>query len=163
MFGKKKTEEPVIAAEPVIEEPAAREPEPIEIEPEFVPAKTTVIAPGVTMVGDFITQDPMEIRGEIRGNVISEKSMHIFANGKLTGDAKVLDLSIDGKAEGKLIVDELTTLSDTGAIKGSLKTSRFSSAPGSSFSGNFSMEPKAAPVKEPEPAPKAVEEPQQTE
>jgi len=114
----------------------------------FQPASVTTIADGVEMVGDFVSSDPIEISGSIKGNIVSDKNLHICKGGKLLGDARVSNLNVDGKINGSIIVEGLTSLSDTAEMKGSLQTAKFSSTPGSIFEGTFTMSlaRKAAPV-----------------
>lgn len=133
MFGKKKPDEintEALQVETVPQKPAA---------PKYAPSKKTVIADGVTMVGDFVTSDPMEINGTVKGNVVSEKNLYVSRTGRLRGDARVSELLVDGNVQGAIVVEGLSTISGSGIMRGSLQTARFASEPGSVFDGTFSM------------------------
>ena len=133
MFGRKKTEEVETVTVQTNEKPKEA------AKPVFKPSSKTVIAEGVSMVGDFVTTDPIEISGNVRGNIISESSIHVSKSGLLRGDARVADLTIDGTIEGSMVVEGLASITDSGVMRGSLQTSRFASQPGSVFDGTFTM------------------------
>ena len=143
MFGRKKPEEPIIEEKPVI---TSEQADVKEI--KYTASKVTVIGEGVSMVGDFVTNDPIELKGTLRGSVISDTSLHIAKTGKMNGDAKISDISVDGVVDGTLVVEGLASISNTGVMKGSLQTARFASEPGSIFDGTFTM---STPKKKPEP------------
>lgn len=149
MFGRKKPEpaqEEIIVK---VEEPVA-EPEPVvEVKKEVKPAGT-FIAEGVTLVGNFETSDDFEIKGTVRGMVISTNTMHIDSTGALYGDAKVKNLYVDGEVEGSVIVEKASVISESGRLKGNLATATFQTDPGSYFDGALKLE---VPKKAPEPAP----------
>lgn len=143
MFGKKKPEpaeeEIIVKVEPVIEA------EPVAAEKKEVKPAGTFIAEGVTFIGNFETGDDFEIKGTVRGTVVSTKPMHIDSTGALYGDAKVESLYVDGEVEGTVVVEDLSVLSETGKLKGNLSTAKLQSAPGSAFEGSLKMElPKKA-------------------
>ena len=133
MFGKKKPEEPV-----VVEKPVAREPE----KPRFVPSKVTTIGKDVTLVGDFITGDTLEIKGTLRGDVISETKIHIAQGGSMSGDAKASDILVDGSVEGTMVISNVAEISDTGSLQGALEVKTLITNPGSHFDGRLSIIPE---------------------
>ncbi len=133
MFGRKKPDEPV-----VIEKPVIKEPEP----PRFVPSRITTIGKDVTLVGDFITADALEIKGTLRGDVISETKIHIAQGGILNGDAKASDILVDGSVEGTMVISNVAEISDTGSLQGALEVKTLITNPGSHFDGRLSIVPE---------------------
>ena len=133
MFGRKKPDEPV-----VIEKPVIKEPEP----PRFVPSRITTIGKDVTLVGDFITGDALEIKGTLRGDVISETKIHIAQGGILNGDAKASDILVDGSVEGTMVISNVAEISDTGSLQGALEVKTLITNPGSHFDGRLSIVPE---------------------
>ena len=131
MFGKKKVEEPVVIEKP---QPQAA--------PVFTPSRVTTIAKDVTLVGDFVTGDMLEIKGTLKGNVISETRIHVANGGLLKGDAKASDILIDGEADGKIIIGNVAEVSDTGSLMGTLETKTFVTHPQSHFDGRLALIPE---------------------
>ena len=137
MFGKKKQEEPV-----VIEKPEVRE------APRYVPSRVTTIAKDVTLVGDFITADTLEIKGTLNGDVVSETRIHVAEGGVLKGNAKASDILVDGEVDGKIIVSNIAEISDTGSLQGALEVKTLVTNPGSHFDGRLSIIPERMKVRE---------------
>ena len=131
MFGKKRPEEPVVIEKPVEKEA-----------PKFVPSRVTTIAKDVTLVGDFITADTLEIRGTLKGDVISETKIHIAEGGMLNGDAKATDILVDGEVDGKIVISNIAEISDTGSMQGALEVKTLVTNPGSHFDGRLSIVPE---------------------
>jgi cytoskeletal protein CcmA (bactofilin family) len=139
MFGRKRQEEP----EPVvIEKPVAPE------RPRYVPARVTTIGRDVTLVGDFITSDTLEIKGTLKGNVVSDTRIHIAESGVLNGDAKATDILVDGVADGRIIISNVAEISNTGSLQGALEVKTLVTNPGSHFDGKLSIIPERMKVHE---------------
>ena len=145
MFGRKRTEEPV----PVVEKPV--EPK----APSFVPSRVTTIGKGVTLIGDFITSDTLEIKGTLKGDIVSESKIHIAEGGFLNGDAKASDVLVDGEIDGTLIISNVAEISDTGSLKGALDVKTLITNPGSHFDGRLTITPER--MKAPEEVPDSSE------
>ena len=139
MFGRKRQEEP----EPVvIEKPVAPE------RPRYVPARVTTIGRDVTLVGDFITSDTLEIKGTLKGNVVSDTRIHIAESGVLNGDAKATDILVDGVADGRIMISNVAEISNTGSLQGALEVKTLVTNPGSHFDGKLSITPERMKVHE---------------
>ena len=136
MFGRKKTDEAENKQVQSAQQPDTGQQSPKQA---FTPSTKTVIADGVSMVGDFVTSDPIEIKGDVQGTIFSDSTMHVAQSGVLHGEAKVSELTVDGTVDGSMVVDGLASISNTGVVKGSLQTARFASQPGSVFDGTFTM------------------------
>ena len=132
MFGKKKPEEPVVIEKPTVKEEA----------PKFVPSRVTTIGKDVTLVGDFITADTLEVRGTLKGDVVSETKIHIAEGGSLNGDVKATDILVDGQVDGRIVISNIAEISDTGSMQGALEVKTLVTNPGSYFDGRLSIVPE---------------------
>ncbi len=139
MFGRKKQEEPEVIVKPEVKQPAA-----------YVPSRLTTIGKGVVLVGDFITADTLEIKGALKGDVLSEGKIHVAEGGVLNGDAKASDVLVGGEINGNLVISNIAEVSDTGSFQGSLETKKFVTNPGSYFEGKLTMIPDRMKQKEEE-------------
>lgn len=167
-FFSKKPVEPEIVKEEFI---PAEEPEVVEevAEPveEAAPEKTlrektTIIGVGTIFEGNIETNDNIEINGTMRGNIKSSADVAISGTGFYFGDASMANLNVDGRAEGNIDCEGHTVLTNTGFVKGSVISSRLTTAEGAVIDGTMSLnsKKKAEPKKEEktETAEKAVEE-----
>lgn len=126
MFGKKK-EVVVQPVETIVE----------EVKPAFTNA--TIIGPGATMIGDFVTSDPMTVCGTLQGNIESSNTVNISETGLVTGNAVAENLDVEGKLTGDVKCSDKTRIQSKGSITGSLKTARLATDDGSTFAGQLSM------------------------
>lgn len=158
MFGRKKEPEPPVINEEELkkfQEPVS-EPEPVK--PVFKPAPTTKIGEGITMIGNFDTKDPVEIKGTLRGNIRSTSSVAISEHGALIGEAALDSMKVEGRIDGTVLCNQSAEFSSTGSMKGNLSTGTLKTADGAVFEGKLNMLPprKEAPAKKaPEAAPQA--------
>ena len=143
MFGRKKEPEAPVKEvaekiEAVVEEKPAEPPK-----PAFVPAPATRIGEGITMVGNFDTKDPVEIRGIVRGNIKSSSSVSIAKNGALIGEAALDSMEVEGRIDGTVLCAQDAVFTSTGSMKGNLSTGTLRTDAGSNFEGKLNMIPKS--------------------
>ena len=157
MLFKKPVEEEIEIkeAEAEAEAPKSKEPQ------KFSAIKKTMIGQGVTFVGNFETADPIEINGAINGDIKSSDTVEINQNGSYTGNADIKNLLLHGSAQGKMNVEELSKLTSTASMRGTLATAKLVTEVGSKFDGDMKLfqneSPAAAPVQAPKEEPKAEE------
>ncbi|MBQ9890540.1 MAG: polymer-forming cytoskeletal protein [Firmicutes bacterium] len=152
MFGRKKEPEAPVKEvaekiEAVVEEKPAEPPK-----PAFVPAPATRIGEGITMVGNFDTKDPVEIRGIVRGNIKSSSSVSIAKNGALIGEAALDSMKVEGRIDGTVLCAQDAVFTSTGSMKGNLSTGTLRTDAGSNFEGKLNMIPKKPAAKPAAPA-----------
>ena len=99
----------------------------------------TVIGEGMTFVGDFTTEDKFELKGSIRGNIVTPGAIHIDKSGYHRGNINAKDIVIDGSAEANIDCQDTVTLTDTAKLVGNLKTANLDAAHGSEFMGNIDL------------------------
>lgn len=124
LFGKKEIAEPVAIKEPA---PAPEKP------------KGTVIAEGLTFIGDFVTDEDMDIRGRVQGNILSTVDVRISKTGSQTGSFNSRNLFSDGVLESDVVCTDTASFSGSASFKGTLLTSNFDSAHGSRFTGSLEL------------------------
>ena len=106
--------------------------------PEYSPSSVTVVGRGITFVGDFVSEDPIEIRGALNGNIVSSNVVHVAKDGLLYGGAKAFELQVDGIVEGTSVIKTYSIISDTGSYKGKLSTGLLRTSPDAFFEGHLS-------------------------
>ena len=131
LFGKKES-----APEPITFEQADPAP---KAQPDG-----TVIAEGVTFVGNFTSDETIRIAGTVKGDIKSSTLVHIDKTGNHVGRIDTKDLKVEGLAESDVICSSNAAISSTGTMRGDLITKTFESAPGSTFEGALSLNKIAA-------------------
>ena len=137
MFGKKKEEEPVVAAvvEKTVEE-AVPEEEPQE----------TVIGSGFKFKGDIETTQALTVLGSLEGNILSSSDLRIAKGACYKGCAYVNNIIVEGDVSGIVKVKGLTTLTDGCTFTGKLTTNKLFTEEGADFEGELTMNSAKAPV-----------------
>ena len=122
LFGKKKEEAPAAATK--------KEPE------------GTVIGEGITFVGTFTTDELIDIRGKVEGEIISPTVVHVAKTGKHEGTMDVEFLTVDGTIDSDIHCRNTITLNDDCDAYGTLTTPNLDALHGSNFHGELILEKK---------------------
>lgn len=130
LFGKKK--------ETVSETVVKKEPE------------GTIIGEGITFVGTFTTDELIDIRGKVEGEIISPTVVHVAKTGKHEGTMDVEYLTVDGTIDSDIHCRNTITLNDDCDAYGTLTTPNLDALHGSNFHGELILEKKLGekPVEE---------------
>ena len=102
--------------------------------------KVNNIIQGTDVEGNIsVTSGDFRIDGTLKGNLKTTSKVIIGSTGSVTGEVKCKNADIEGKVEGKIIVQELLTLKATSVILGDMVTKRLAIEPGAKFTGNCNM------------------------
>ncbi len=101
--------------------------------------ETNLIIAGTKLLGDIVTDDNIQIEGEIHGNISCKGKVTIGSSGRVKGNLNCLTCEIHGKIDGELKVDDLLTLKETSRIHGNIETLKLKIDEGSFFEGTCKM------------------------
>ncbi|PJA47629.1 hypothetical protein CO172_00610 [Candidatus Uhrbacteria bacterium CG_4_9_14_3_um_filter_36_7] len=101
--------------------------------------KETVIADGVRVEGDFVSEGDMLIEGEVTGNIETRQNLRVGETAEIHANIKAKNAVIAGKVFGNLCIEETLELVDTSQIHGDIETDRFSVALGALLNGQVIM------------------------
>lgn len=122
----------------------------------------SIIAPGMTIVGDCETDGTIRIEGSVQGSVKAGKAVVIGKQGVVTGDIYTQDAVISGRVEGRVVAASRLELQATCRIDGEIQTRRMQLEEGAVLNGNVLMGADAVKDKNVKPAdrstPSAVEQ-----
>lgn len=104
---------------------------------------TTRIGRGISLIGDFETEDEVIIDGTVEGIILSKESLIVSAGGRYVGSARVKSLKVNGKVRANILSEENTDISNTGNYIGDLETAFFHSADGAKFDGKLKLRTRA--------------------
>ncbi len=109
----------------------------------------SIIAPGMTIVGDCETDGTVRVEGTVRGSIKAGKAVVIGKQGLVAGDIETQDAVISGRVEGSLTAASRLELQASCHIEGEVHTRRMQLEEGAVLNGTVQMgaEPtKGAPA-----------------
>lgn len=99
----------------------------------------TIIAQGVRVEGDFVSQGPVVIDGEVAGSVKTTQSLRVGDNARIEADVVAQSAIIAGQVFGKIQVQDRLELHERSVVQGDIEASVFSVAAGAQINGTVTM------------------------
>ena len=94
---------------------------------------------GTKIIGDIISETNIRIDGEVQGNITTSAKVVIGENGLLKGNLQCQEADIEGRIEGKLMVEGLLILREQSNIQGDIYTNKLHIEEGAIFLGACKM------------------------
>lgn len=119
-----------------------RRPDRPDYEPASAPSSTngaTVIARGVKVEGDFVSQGDVIIDGEVNGHVMTSGLLTVGTDAKLKAEVAADDAVIAGLVEGTLVVKKRLELKATARVMGDVTCETASIEAGAILHGKCSI------------------------
>ncbi len=102
----------------------------------------SVIAPGMTILGDITCDGTVRVEGKVEGAVKASKSVVVGRGGCVTGDIETQDVVIAGKVVGTVAGASRVELQETCRIEGDIRSRRIKLDEGGQVEGRFHMAAK---------------------
>jgi cytoskeletal protein CcmA (bactofilin family) len=101
----------------------------------------SIIGPGMTVVGDVVTEGTVRIEGRIQGTVRASKAVVIHKDGAVEGDIVTQDAVIGGRVRGTVVAESRLELQATCDIEGSIRApaQHLQLEEGARFNGQIQM------------------------
>ncbi len=113
-------------------------------------AGATVIARGVKVEGNFVSQGDVVIEGDVNGQVSTNALLTVGSDAKLKAEISAEEAVIAGVIEGTVSVKKRLELRSTAKIKGDISCETITVESGASLNGKMSVgQVKVEPVKAP--------------
>ena len=106
--------------------------------------KTNRIVEGTTIKGDIESVADFRLDGHLIGNFNSKGKLVIGPAGSVTGDINSQNVDVEGKVEGKIIVDDVLNVKANAVINGEVICGKLSVEPGAKFTATCAMKGTAA-------------------
>lgn len=103
------------------------------------PDRLNRIVEGTKIIGDLISESNIRIDGEVHGNVSTASKVVIGENGFVKGNLTCQEADIEGKIEGKLMIEGLLILREQAKIYGDINTVKLHIEEGAFFLGACKM------------------------
>ncbi|MBA7554937.1 hypothetical protein ES705_47577 [subsurface metagenome] len=110
-----------------------------------------LIGAGTNIKGHIDSTGDIRIDGTLNGNLRTKGKVVIGNTGMVKGEVHCKNSDLEGKVEGKILVQELLSLKSTSTILGDISAKRLAIEPGARFSGNCQMTSTDSPIKDIEP------------
>lgn len=104
-------------------------------------ASISIIGPGMTVVGDVVTEGTVRIEGRIQGTVRASKAIVIHRDGVVEGDVITQDAVIGGRVRGTVSAESRLELQSTCDIEGQIRApaQHLQLEEGARFNGQIQM------------------------
>lgn len=94
---------------------------------------------GTVVEGTVKAESDIRIDGIIHGDLSCSAKVIIGPTGEIKGEVRCVNAMIDGKFEGKLIVEELLTVRETASVVGDIQTGKLIVQSGAVFNVTCDM------------------------
>ncbi|MFD1062539.1 polymer-forming cytoskeletal protein [Winogradskyella litorisediminis] len=102
-------------------------------------SQQNIIAHGTKIVGDIESKGAFRIDGSIEGNVTTEGKVVIGKSGSITGTLKAVNVDVEGKFSGNLILKGTLSLKSSAQIDGDVQVNKLAVEPGATFNATCTM------------------------
>jgi cytoskeletal protein CcmA (bactofilin family) len=103
------------------------------------PDRLNRLVEGTKIDGDLITESNIRIDGEVHGNVTTTAKVVIGETGLIKGNLTCQEADIEGKIEGKLLIESLLILREQAKVYGDIHTAKLHVEEGAVFLGECKM------------------------
>lgn len=101
--------------------------------------KTNRIVEATTIKGDIESIADFRLDGHLIGNFTSKGKLVIGPAGSVVGDISCKNVDVEGKADGKITVQEILNVKSKASIHGEVTCGKLSVEPGADFSASCIM------------------------
>jgi cytoskeletal protein CcmA (bactofilin family) len=99
----------------------------------------SLIAQGMTVVGDLVCEGDLRVEGRIVGNLVCKSKLVVGGEGQVDGNVDANNATIEGTINGTVVVRSLLQLQETGKILGDIVAEKMVVQAGAIFTGTCKM------------------------
>lgn len=113
-------------------------------------APKNLLSADVEIKGSIKFQNDLTIDGKVEGEINSAGTLTIGENAEIRGEIKTKSVSVLGKVNGNITVEEKCELKSRAVLHGDLKAARLVIEDGATFVGKSEVTPNKIAMKQPE-------------
>ncbi|MFN8996182.1 MAG: polymer-forming cytoskeletal protein [Pseudomonadota bacterium] len=99
----------------------------------------SIVAEGMTLVGDVMSEGDLRVEGKIVGNLVCKSKLVVGKKGAIDGNIDAANATIEGLVQGAVIVRSQLILQETGKVQGDILTEKMTVQAGAIFTGSCKM------------------------
>ncbi len=100
----------------------------------------TVIGSGLSIEGEFTSEDEVVVEGSMRGTLSSSAVVSVANGASVAADIAARSLSVAGQVTGNVRATDRIDIQAGGRLVGDVQAARLTIADGASFKGNVDMD-----------------------
>jgi cytoskeletal protein CcmA (bactofilin family) len=100
----------------------------------------SIVASGVTVIGDIESNGVIKIEGRIQGSIRSARQVLLGRQGEVRGDINAQEAVIGGKVEGSIITSDRIEVQGTAMVIGDIHTKTIIVLEGARINGQVRMD-----------------------
>jgi len=109
----------------------------------------SVIAPGMRVEGELVTDGVVKIEGTVVGTIRAEQQVLVAKGGVVEGDIHTREAVLGGEVRGAILAHERVEVQATSVVHGDIGTQRIVVHEGGEVNGNVRMgDPRALPARD---------------
>jgi cytoskeletal protein CcmA (bactofilin family) len=109
-----------------------------------------LLSADVEIKGSIKFQNDLTIDGKVEGEINSAGTLTVGENAEIRGEIKTKSVTILGKVQGNVTVDERCELKSRAVLQGDLKAARLVVEEGATFVGKSEVTPNKVAMRQPE-------------
>ena len=107
----------------------------------------SIIAHGMTVVGDINSNGVVKVEGRVEGSIRSARQVLIGRQGEVKGDVETREAVVGGRVEGRITALERVEIQGTAAVHGDIHTKTIVVLEGGRINGAVRMEDSVTPAR----------------
>jgi cytoskeletal protein CcmA (bactofilin family) len=111
----------------------------------------SIIAHGMTVVGDINSNGVVKVEGRVEGSIRSARQVLIGRQGEVKGDVETREAVVGGRVEGRITALERVEVQGTAAVHGDIHTKTIVVLEGGRINGSVRMEDSVTPARKGDP------------
>lgn len=100
----------------------------------------TVIAHGVRVEGEFISQGTVLVEGDVQGMLQTAGDLQVGSEAKIRADVTAKNAIVSGEIRGNVLIAGKLELTESASIIGDITAEVLSVAPGAQMNGSITMD-----------------------
>ena len=117
---------------------------------DIIPNQKNLLSSDVEIKGSIKFQNELTVDGKVEGEITSAGVLTVGENSEIKGEIKTKSVTVYGKVQGNITVDERCELKARATLFGDLKATRLVIEEGATFVGKSEVTPNKVAMKQPE-------------
>jgi len=117
---------------------------------DIIPNQKNLLSSDVEIKGSIKFQNELTVDGKVEGEITSAGILTVGENSEIKGEIKTKSVTVYGKVQGNITVDERCELKARATLFGDLKATRLVIEEGATFVGKSEVTPNKVAMKQPE-------------